>query len=74
MLTSAVYPAYDLAWQMEELLMETPDLDKLAGCVALLRVSVRGFGADHGWGLFMVQCRVCGIAKGECALAWGLFI
>jgi hypothetical protein len=74
MLKSAVYPAYDLAWQMEELLMETPDLDKLAGCVALLRVSVRGFGADHGWGLFMVQCRVCGIAKGECALAWGLFI
>lgn len=39
MLTSAVYPAYDLAWQMEELLMEEPDLDKLAACVALLRVS-----------------------------------
>jgi hypothetical protein len=33
------YAAYDLAWQMEELLAEEPDLDKLANCVALLRVS-----------------------------------
>lgn len=39
MLSAAVYPAYDLAWQMEELLMEAPDLNKLASCVALLRVS-----------------------------------
>lgn len=38
MLTSAVYPAYDLAWQMEDLLMDEPDLDKLASCVALQRV------------------------------------
>lgn len=36
------YGAYDLAWQMEELLAETPDLDKLANCVALLRVRVAG--------------------------------
>lgn len=35
------YAAYDLQWQMEELLMERPDLDKLATCVALLRVSER---------------------------------
>lgn len=39
MLSAAVYPAYDQAWQMEELLMESPDLNKLASCVALLRVS-----------------------------------
>lgn len=38
LLLCGVYGAYDLAWQMEELLAETPDLDKLANCVALLRV------------------------------------
>jgi hypothetical protein len=47
MLKSAVYPAYDLAWQMEELLMDTPDLDKLSSCVALLRV--RGGGSSGRW-------------------------
>uniref|UniRef100_A0A383VNI3 SET domain-containing protein n=1 Tax=Tetradesmus obliquus TaxID=3088 RepID=A0A383VNI3_TETOB len=36
------YAAYDLAWQMEEVLAEEPDLDKLANCVALLRIFARG--------------------------------
>eukprot|EP00878_Enallax_costatus_P019364 GHUV01020427.1.p1 GENE.GHUV01020427.1~~GHUV01020427.1.p1 ORF type:complete len:382 (+),score=138.94 GHUV01020427.1:815-1960(+) len=37
-----VYAAYDLAWQMEELLQDTPDLDRLTNCVALLRLFARG--------------------------------
>ncbi|KAF6265159.1 hypothetical protein COO60DRAFT_1697986 [Scenedesmus sp. NREL 46B-D3] len=36
------YAGYDLAWQMEEVLAEEPDLDKLANCVALLRIFARG--------------------------------
>ena len=39
------YAAYDLAWQMEEVLAEEPDLDKLANCVALLRVSAAAAAA-----------------------------
>ena len=39
---AAAYAAHDLAWQMEELLMEEPDLDKLAACVALQRMFARG--------------------------------
>jgi hypothetical protein len=35
----SVYNAYDLSWQMEELLSEAPDLNKLANCVSMLRVS-----------------------------------
>jgi hypothetical protein len=34
----AAYGAFDLAWQMEELLAEEPDLDLLMACVALQRV------------------------------------
>jgi hypothetical protein len=32
------YAAYELAWQMEEVLLEELDPGKLANCVALLRV------------------------------------
>jgi hypothetical protein len=61
MLSAAVYPAYDLAWQMEELLMEVPDLNKLASCVALLRVSAMFCGVVCcGVLWFAVVC--CGVA------------
>jgi hypothetical protein len=48
MLSAAAYPAYARAWQMEELLMEEPDLNKLASCIALLRVRGWPEGAS-GW-------------------------
>jgi hypothetical protein len=53
------YAAYDLAWQMEEVLLEEPDLDKLANCVALLRVRRCAAAAAAGGdgGTFVVLIR-----------------
>lgn len=67
----AVYPAYDLAWQMEELLQETPDLTKLANCVALLRVRrTTCFTPQHVQvstvPCFVVYCSVCHISRLTC--------
>lgn len=46
-----VYNAFDFLWLMEELVeMETPNLDKLANCVALLRVSLtHEYHHAHGY-------------------------
>jgi hypothetical protein len=68
MVSAGVYPAYDLAWQMEELLMETPDLDKLASCIALQRVSGGGGGGTHcvcvGGGGGVSACKLVGVWVG----------